>query len=232
MAKRTLAGIELLNGLDDSERKRLEQACSWRRYQAGERVFDRGSHDRDVYFIVEGAVRIVDFVPSGRELAFANAEAGAVFGELAALDGQPRSTVVVAAADSLFAILGPEPFADLLRCHGQIGFQLLQRLAGIIRRGNERALELNRLEATERIYQQLLDMARPHESVSKLWVIEPLPPLREIARRVHSSPSEVSSVLNQLYPSGLLRRQGESLYLMDLQALRELLATAKSAAAQ
>lgn len=230
MAKKTLAGIELLATLGDAGREQLEQRCSWRRFQTGEHIIERGARDRDVYFIVEGAVRIVDFAPTGRELTFARAGAGATFGELAAIDGQPRATAVVAAADSLIAILGHEPFLEMLENHGRIGLQLLRQMAAVVRRGNERALELNNLEVTERIYRQLLDMAHPHETVANLWVIEPLPPLREIARRVHSSPNELNAVLSQLYPSGLLRRQGESLYLMDIKALRDLLATAKAAA--
>lgn len=228
MAKKSLAGITILSGLDDQEREKLEEICNWRRCRAGDRIFDHGSDDRDVYFLVDGTVRMVSFAPSGRELTFAAAEAGAMFGELAAIAEQPRSNAVVANTDCLLAILEPEPFVELLLNHGEISYQLLRRLAVMVRQGTEQMIELNSLDATERIYKALLEMAQPHKSVSKLWVIEPLPPLREIARRVHADPAQVVNVMNQLYPSGLLRREGESLYLMDLSTLKELISSIKT----
>lgn len=228
MTRKTLAEITLLKGLESAERERLEQLCTWRRFRSGERIIDRGSLDRDVYFIVDGVVRIVDFAQSGREISFGIAEQGATIGELAAIDGQPRSASVIAARDSLLAILGPEPFVDLLERHGSIGFRLLQQLAQVVRQGSGRMRAFEGLQVTERIYKELLAIASPHETVSELWVIDPLPPLRELARRVHASPEQVAGVLKQLYPSGLVRRQGKSLYLMELSALRKLIDTAKA----
>ncbi len=66
---RTLAGIGLFEDLDEAERHRLESRCTWRRYASGETVLERGSESREVLFILEGAVNILDFSLSGREVA-------------------------------------------------------------------------------------------------------------------------------------------------------------------
>ena len=97
--------MKLLNMLDESQRARLESRCRWRRYKNGEKVFDRGDEGRDVFFVVEGRVNAVDFTLSGREVAFASIKEGDSFGELAAIDGLPRSTSVVAAENSYLAAL-------------------------------------------------------------------------------------------------------------------------------
>ncbi len=65
----TLAGIKLFEALDEAERRRLESRCTWRRYGAGETVFERGSESHEVLFIIDGAVNILDFSLSGREVA-------------------------------------------------------------------------------------------------------------------------------------------------------------------
>ena len=156
----------------------------------------------------------------------ATARAGDSVAELAAIDEQPRSASVVASEDSLLAVLPPEPFVELLKRHGEITFQLLQRLSKIVRAGDERIVEVSSLEAINRIYEQLLRLAKPDEAVPELWVVKPLPPLRELASRASTTRELVSSALHRLYPSGVIRRKGANLYIMDREALEDLVRAA------
>jgi CRP/FNR family cyclic AMP-dependent transcriptional regulator len=86
----TLDAVPFLDPLDESARKSLEQRARWVRHNANDTIIDRESDSRDVYFVVEGKVRVVNFSLSGREISFDEMEAGGVFGELAALDGLIR----------------------------------------------------------------------------------------------------------------------------------------------
>lgn len=224
--RRSLAGVTLFSDLDQAERAALEGLCAWRRYRLGERLFERGSGGREVFFVIEGAVNIVSLSPTGREVAFATARAGDSVGELAAIDERPRSASVVASEDSLLAVLPPEPFVELLKRHGEITFQLLQRLSRIVRAGDERIVEVSSLEAINRIYKQLLRLAKPDEAVPDLWVVKPLPPLRELASRASTTRELVSSTLHRLYPSGVIRRKGANLYILDHEALEDLVQAA------
>lgn len=217
--ERTLAGIPLLEGLEAEEIARLERSCRWRRFREGERVLDSGGGSRDVHFVVSGAVSIVNFSLSGREVTLATAKAGSYFGELAAIDTQPRSASVVALADSLIAALPPQPFLDLLQSHAEVTFRALLRLAEIVRLSDQRIMELSTLAATQRVYAEILRMAEPDSAVAGLWVIRPLPPLREIASRVGTTRETAARALAQLYPTGLARRKGRALYLMDRDGL-------------
>jgi DNA-binding GntR family transcriptional regulator len=61
--------------------------------------------------------------------------------------------------------------------------------------------------------------------VPGLWVIRPLPPVREIASRVSTTRETAARALGQLYPTGLIRRKGRSLYLMDREGLQEAINT-------
>ena len=219
----TLAGIKLLKALNDADLAHLEARCRWRRYRTGERVFERGECSRDVFFIIEGRVNVVDFSLSGREVAFATAVAGDSFGELAAIDGLPRSTSIVAAEPSHLAVLGHDAFIDLLKSDGSTALLVLDSLAEIVRRSDERIMELSTLAATHRVYAELLRMAQPDAASPDLWVVRPLPPLREIASRVSTTRETVARALGQLYPTGLLRRKGRNLYLMDRAQLETML---------
>lgn len=219
---RTLKGIVLFDRLDDAERQRLEAACQWRTYRPGQPVIESGSDGKEVLFIVRGAVNIINFSPSRREVAFAIAREGDYFGELAAIDQLPRSASAVAVEESFLAALPSEVFVDLLKRRVEVTFRVLQGLAHMVRTSDVRIMELSTLPATQRVYAELLRMAVPDAAVPTLWVVRPLPPLREVASRVSTTRETVARALSQLYPTGLLRRKGRNLYLMDRRRFEEI----------
>ncbi len=104
---------------------------------------------------------------------------------------------------------------------------LLIGLSVKVRQVGERVMEMVSLEAAGRVYAELLRRASPDPSIPELWVVENLPPLRELARSASVNRDEASRALSDLYPSGILRRKGEALYLTDRKALEEIVATSK-----
>ena len=141
--RRTLHGIAVLDELGTAERVSLERECIWRRYREGERLFERGSSSNEVFFIVEGSVRIVSSSATGRDVSFARAGAGEVIGEMAAIDGLPRSASVSAAENSLVAVLPATRFVALVKQNGEIAVKLLRRLSAMVRHTGARVVELS-----------------------------------------------------------------------------------------
>ena len=89
-SERTLAQVQLLDGLSESAVDELSRQCTWRSYLPGQQVISRESKDRHVYFIVSGRVRVSVYSAAGREVAFRDVGAGKCFGEISAIDGLPR----------------------------------------------------------------------------------------------------------------------------------------------
>jgi CRP/FNR family transcriptional regulator, cyclic AMP receptor protein len=225
--RRTLDNIVMLEGLTATERAELEAACIWRRYRHGERLFERGSSSNEVFFIVEGSVSVVSSSATGRDVSFARAGAGEVIGEMAAIDGLPRSASVTAAEDSLVAVLPATRFVALLKHNGDIAVELLRRLSTMVRRTGARVVELSSLDARNRVYAELLRLAKPDLVSPDLWTVRPLPPLRELAASACTTRELVNSALNTLYPKGLVRRRGNTLYLLDKSALESVVRAAE-----
>ncbi len=225
--RRTLDGVAVLEGLTATERAELEAACIWRRYRHGERQFERGSSSNEVFFIVEGSVSIVSASATGRDVSLARAGAGQVIGEMAAIDGLPRSASIAAAEDSLVAVLPATRFVALLRQNGEIAVELLRRLSGMVRHAGARVVQLSSLDATNRVYAELLRLAKPDVASPDLWTVKPLPPLRELAAGAGTTRELVNSALNTLYPTGLIRRRGNTLYLLDKSALESVVRVAE-----
>ena len=118
--------------------------------------------------------RMSKFSFSGREIALATIGEGGYFGELSAVDQQPRSASVLAAENSMVAALGRDNFIDLIRRYPEVALRVLNRLAQIVRNCDERIMDLSTLGAVQRVYVELLRLAKPGPEVSSQWSIDPL----------------------------------------------------------
>ncbi|MEK0084379.1 Crp/Fnr family transcriptional regulator [Benzoatithermus flavus] len=216
----TLDGIGLLAPLEPAERKMLAARCAWRRYRAGERILSRDSSCRHVLFIVEGAVRVVNYAASGREVAYARIGAGHHVGELSAIDGEPRSASVEAETDCLVASLPASAFHELLLAHGAITLALLRDLARMVRRADERITELTVLGAMQRVYRELQRLARPSPEGLK---VTPLPTQESLAAHVGTTRETVARAFGQLIRSGIVGRSGRDLVIRNAAMLDTLI---------
>lgn len=217
-----LAKIGLLEGVGDEEKRNLEKRCRWRRYKSGEQILDKDSGDRDVYFVSEGAVQVVNFSMTGREIALARLQSGSFFGELSAIDGEPRSASVVALEDCLLGSLSPQLFIDQIVGHPELAVRVLGRLAGIVRSCDERIMDLSTLGAVDRVYRQLLRLAEESPVDPGSWLIRSLPTHKAIAAMASTTRETVARSISQLAAGNIVERKGRILYLRDRERLEKL----------
>ncbi|MBC8339910.1 MAG: Crp/Fnr family transcriptional regulator [Alphaproteobacteria bacterium] len=217
-----LSGIDLLEGLDAGALKKLEEACSFRRYTAQEQIIDRQSDSTDVFFIISGDVRVVNYSLSGREIALDDMPAGAYFGELAALDGQPRSASVMALSDCLVAALPQEQFLGLLEHNAPIALKAMKSLARVVRTSTDRIMDLSTLAANNRVQADLLRLAKACMSEGNTAEISPIPMHSDIASRASTTRETVARVLNDLARRDVVERQKETLVVLDVEQLSDM----------
>src|SRR4051795_9626295 len=93
---RQLAAVDILAGLSENDLAEIGRRMRHRRWPAGHPFVGHRDESRDVYFVLDGKVRVTIYSESGREVSFRDLEAGSTFGELAAIDQGPRSANVVA----------------------------------------------------------------------------------------------------------------------------------------
>lgn len=218
----SLQGIRLLNPLSPDELTRLEGQCRWFTAKAGEEILNKECEDRDIYFVVEGTVSIKNYSLSGREVAFATVEAGSYFGELSAVDGKPRSANVIAASACRLAALAPEIFCQLLENQPIVSLSVLQKMAALVRDCDERIMDLATLSAYQRVYSQLIKMAREDPVRPDSWLIYPLPTQAQIAAEASTTRETVARVLSQLAQSEIAQRKSKTLYIREIEKLRTL----------
>jgi CRP-like cAMP-binding protein len=222
-AERSLAGIKLLADVSQAERAALEQQAMFRRYMAGEQIIDRQSDSRDMFCVVRGTVRVVVYSASGREVSFDDIDAGGYFGELAALDSRPRSASVVALTNTVVAAISPAVLELVLLDHPRIALALMRRLTLVIRNATDRIVDLSTLGANNRVYAELLRLAKPNpKDAGKTNAIRPVPIHGDIAARVSTTRETVARVLSDLAKKQLVMKEGASLIIKDIKRLRDM----------
>ena len=222
-AEQSLGGVALLGDMKPAERATLEQQCAFRRYMAGEQIFDRQSDSRDLFCVVRGTVRVVVYSVSGREVSFEDIAAGGYFGELACLDSRPRSASVVAVTNTVVAAISPPVMERVLLEHPKISLALMRRLTRMIRQATERIVDLSTLGANNRVYAELLRLAKPNpKDAGKTSVIRPVPIHGDIAARVSTTRETVARVLSDLGKKHLVIKEGASLIINDIKRLRDM----------
>lgn len=218
----TLDHIALLEGLTDEERRRLAIACRWRRYAPDQQIIDRDADSREISFIVSGAVRVVNFSAQGREISFADIAAGGSVGELAAIDGGPRSAGVFALTETLVAQLDHRRFRALIMGHPDVALGIMRKLACMVREASRRIMDLSTLSAHNRVHGELLRLARRAAAAGGIADIDPLPNHADIAARVSTTRETVARVLGDLARDGLVERRGRALRVGDVGRLAAL----------
>lgn len=224
-----LGEIELLSGLSPEQRSLIERQSEFRRFGAGELIIDRKSESRDLFFVVRGAVRVVIHAPSGRDVSFEDIEAGGHFGELACLDGEPRSASVVAQLNTVVATMAPDVLERVMLDHPAIAFTLLRRMASVVRHATDRILDLSTLGANNRIYADLLRRAKPNPKLGpKAGVIYPIPTHQDLAGRVSVTRETVTRALGDLARNNVVVKDGARLVVPDVERLLDMVTRFRS----
>lgn len=222
-----LAEIELFKEVDRDALLPIERACRFRRFSAHEHIFEKDAVSTDVFFVVRGKIRIVNYSVSGREISFADVFEGNYFGELSAIDGQPRSAGAMAIENTLIMALPRRLFLALLADYPQTALRVMRKLAQMVRTADERIMDLSTVAAQSRVQAELLRQAHSHKTVGNAAVIEPIPIHSDIASRVSTTRETVARVLNDLARQGIVQRTRTALLIRDMGLLQSMVEEAR-----
>lgn len=225
---KNLAEIGLLEGLPEKSLNRLAERCGWHHYSAHDLIIDRDSDSSDLFLVVAGRVRIVNYSTTGREIAFDEIDAGGFFGELAAIDGLPRSATVVALTTTTVATMSPSLFEDLVNAYPKTSFRVMRELAHMVRQASERIMDLSTLGAHNRVQAEILREAVAASDGSNTAAICPIPVHSDIASRVSTTRETVARVLSELARDGIVERKRDTLLVKDLERLGRMVETLRS----
>ncbi|MFP6713728.1 MAG: HlyD family type I secretion periplasmic adaptor subunit [Alphaproteobacteria bacterium] len=104
---------------------------------AGDVLFKEGDVGNVAYVVESGMIEICRF--TGEDyVTLVELEKGALFGEMALIDSQPRSAMARANGEAVVKEISKEAFLQYLKSSPNVAFNMMQQLAGHVRTANEK----------------------------------------------------------------------------------------------
>lgn len=210
---------KLFRHMTGEEIEALSPSIEALRYGKGEMIVQRHDQDGGVYLLLEGALLANQYARSGREVGYRRIAPGGYFGEIAAIDGLPRSANIVAVEDVRIARLPQVVVRRLFETSPNFMRALLEDMAGLTRALTDRLFELTAVSVACRVDIELLRMATAARGDGTTAVIAPCPTHAELAALLGSQREPVTRELNRLAGLNIVRQSGRTLHVLDVPAL-------------
>jgi CRP/FNR family transcriptional regulator, cyclic AMP receptor protein len=219
----TLAGIAIFADLKPKALEAVHRRCAWRRYEPGELIVDYLDASDDVFFVATGEASVTIYSVAGKAVSFRKLGPGDIFGEYAAIDGEPRSASVEARTSCLIASMSAKEFRQLLETEPAVTQALLKKVVHNVRTLTKRVYEFSTLAVNNRIQAELLRLASLTAREGKGARLEPAPTHAEIASRISTHREAVTRELNRLSRIGIIERRNGNLIVRDFDRLAAML---------
>ena len=156
-----LKGSFLFPLLGPAERDRFITAAHSRTWPAGASIFVQDDPGSAMMLVRTGTVRIGYPTPEGRTFLLAELGPGSVFGEIALLDGGPRSADATAATDCTLWAFERRDFLPLLEHNWKLAEAVLRVVCGRLRSADAHIADLAFSDLPGRLAKTLIARARP-----------------------------------------------------------------------
>jgi CRP-like cAMP-binding protein len=160
MAK-ALSSVPIFAGLTEDQLEVVARHLRRRSFNERDVIVRRDSPGDALFLLMSGKVK-VSYSEAGDETIIAVLRAGDFFGELSVLDGEARSTDVVALEPTDVLVLAADDFHASMHAVPAIAIALLKELAGRLRRSTSWIRALSSQDVYGRIAQQLLYLSETH----------------------------------------------------------------------
>ena len=216
--------IQLFSTLQTADCDAIARRATLASFKAGEQIVSRRDSRRELYCLVSGTVHVTSFGLNGREISYKEKHGGDIFGELSAIDSEPRSADVIAKTDVTLFALSHEHFNELLQLHPSIAISLLTRFASEIRSLTSRVYSFSAMSVSNRIRQMVLQMAEDYsESGRSEPVTIEFPTHAQVASRVATTREAVTREISSLSSAGIVQKVDNGLRVVEVQKLRDLI---------
>jgi CRP-like cAMP-binding protein len=215
-----LKQCKLFEDLTPSQAARLERCALMRTFKRRALVYAPTEPGQSVLVLARGRIKIKDVTPDGKETILAFIEEGEVFGELALLDGQPRSEYAEAVEESRVLMVPCEDVLWLMEQRPGLALAVT-KLVGLRRRRIENRLRnVLFVPGRERLVRLLLELAEEHgrRAGDRCEIGLPLSH-QELAGLIGLTRETVTVLLGRLQQEGLIEVSRRRLILLDGERL-------------
>ncbi len=215
-----LSKVWILQGLSEEELAHLSRLARTKVYKPREIIVHKGDPAEEFFVLLRGRAKVGTPGADGSDATINVMGPGEVFGEIAILDGQPRSATVTTLEECEMAVVDKPAFNGLLASSPSIAVKLLGVLAGRVRELTARIEDRAFLDVPARLAKQLLWLARNHGIASGSAVrIDLKLSQQELGDLIGATRESVNKQLREWTRSGIVKQERDCIELFDLDAL-------------
>ncbi|HEY7581275.1 MAG TPA: Crp/Fnr family transcriptional regulator [Acetobacteraceae bacterium] len=224
--REALLGSQLFAAMQPAELDEILKFASERRFRRGQTIFQRGDNASSMMAVLRGRVRVSTISSDGKELTLNVINPGEIFGELALLDGKPRSNDCTAAEDTVLLVVERRHFIPFLAQNHDLALRLLAVLCDKVRRTSTALEEIALFDLPERLARVLLKLADDYGRASSSGIrIDLRLSQRDLSNLVASSRESVNKQLRIWREDGTIELQEGFVVLRRPAELRRLTET-------
>ena len=210
-----LKTVSLFWDLDIVELGYISKKMVSKKFENGNLIFLEETKGENLFFVVEGSVKVTRLSKDGREVILAMLNAGDFFGEMSLLDGESRSANVIALEDTEVLSLYRDDFLDVLNNYPKIAIQLLKEMTSRLRKSDRQIVSLSLSDAEKRIALCIARFADEQGIIKNGQVTIPKIPIQQdIANMAGTSRETVSRAMSILTEEKYIERNGKELKIL------------------
>lgn len=218
-----LLRVDLFSRLPSDDLQRVCRLVRPLNLPAGKAVCCQGEPGEEMFILVSGSVEIRIRLADGKILSHGALTSGDAFGEIALLDGRPRTADVITREPCDLLVLSRRDFVDLLRQQPDIAIHLLETLARRFRLMDESIKGTLLVDIPQRIARVLHRLAHEYGKHTRkgLRIDAPFSDL-ELAEITGLEPELVTGQLHAWSEEGLIRQESVYITIRDTDRLARI----------
>lgn len=203
-----LKTIDLFADLSDSAADRLLRYAKLHKYPKNSIIVTEGDSQNNFYIVEAGNLKVYVDGEDGRQVTLNWLESGDYFGELALIDGEPRSASVITLTPTELRVISQHDFHEFLANEPGVALALMRALARRVRALTGSVRDMALLDVYGRVASVLQQRASAEGGR-----IEPKLTHQEIADMVGASREMVSRIMRELTVGGYIEQAAGALIL-------------------
>lgn len=127
-----IKGMNFFKGFQNNEIALVAEICSEEYYPRHSIIFKENTQADSFYLIINGQVKISHYLDKIGEEELVVLDNGECFGEMALIDGEPRSASAVAEVDTRLLVIKNDSFEQLINKDNRLAIKILNRFCRIL----------------------------------------------------------------------------------------------------
>ena len=194
----------IFSDLNEHDRIQLEKQSNINIFEPGDTIIEQGDDSTTVYFLISGTVHVLDYSRSHRAITYASLNGGEMFGEMAAIDGFPRSAWVCAISTCKV-----------------ISLKILAKLSSRLRLSDEKITDVSLFGTEQRVCLELVRMTKLDAKTKNIYQIKQMPTQANFANIIGSTRETVSRILAKLREDQIIIKTESGFIVPDKKELEK-----------